>query len=328
MLFRSPNPIQIAPSGSTILCHGDTANLVINANGGSLPYSGTGVFPRIAGTYYFTVTDANACSQTATITLSEPALLIADAGVSKNVCRGNSIVLGGSPCGSGGTGLLHYNWTPSTGLSSANVPNPIALPVNTSNYAVVVTDDNGCTAISSVTAHVAGPETPLFAVSPICNGEGNIVITNVSGSCQYAWSNGQNNTYTTVTDTGWYTLIISDTTGCTLQAQVNIGYYNNCGGILTVESDPFITVFDTLNVRVKIKNGVQIYSAFASIDFDATLLSLVDATPGNFFGVTSLTSPVINSLGHLSFGLSQSGGQPSGNGDGIIYSFQIGRAHV
>ena len=40
---------------------------------GTTPYSGTGTFTRSAGTYSFTVTDANSCTATTTGTITEPA---------------------------------------------------------------------------------------------------------------------------------------------------------------------------------------------------------------------------------------------------------------
>jgi hypothetical protein len=40
--------------------------------GGIQPYTGTGSFPKQAGTYSFTVTDANGCTSVTSITLSDP----------------------------------------------------------------------------------------------------------------------------------------------------------------------------------------------------------------------------------------------------------------
>lgn len=42
------------------------------------------------------------------------------------------------------TGGNLYDWTPGTGLSATNVANPFASPAQTTNYAVNVTDTNGC----------------------------------------------------------------------------------------------------------------------------------------------------------------------------------------
>ncbi|MEP6844916.1 MAG: gliding motility-associated C-terminal domain-containing protein [Panacibacter sp.] len=58
---------------------------------------------------------------------------------SHSVCEGASQQLSVSSSG-GGT----YKWTPSTGLSNDAIPNPIAMPVDSTEYKVVVTNSFGC----------------------------------------------------------------------------------------------------------------------------------------------------------------------------------------
>jgi gliding motility-associated-like protein len=43
------------------------------------------------------------------------------------------------------TGADNYTWSPSTGLSCTDCPNPTASPDVTTTYYVTATDDNGCT---------------------------------------------------------------------------------------------------------------------------------------------------------------------------------------
>ncbi len=42
------------------------------------------------------------------------------------------------------SGGVQYKWSPSTGLSNTSIPNPIAKPVTTQQYNVLVTDASGC----------------------------------------------------------------------------------------------------------------------------------------------------------------------------------------
>src|SRR5258708_40128741 len=42
------------------------------------------------------------------------------------------------------TGGTTYAWSPSTGLSNANISNPISSATSTTNYTVTGTDPNGC----------------------------------------------------------------------------------------------------------------------------------------------------------------------------------------
>ena len=54
---------------------------------------------------------------------------IADAGLDTLICSGSSTNIGGAA--NGGT---TYSWTPSTGLSSATVANPVASPTFTTGF--------------------------------------------------------------------------------------------------------------------------------------------------------------------------------------------------
>ncbi|WP_336517029.1 PKD domain-containing protein [Pollutibacter soli] len=53
------------------------------------------------------------------------------------LCIGQSVTLNAS-------GAFSYNWTPSTGLSNPNIPNPVASPASTTRYRVIGYDENHC----------------------------------------------------------------------------------------------------------------------------------------------------------------------------------------
>jgi hypothetical protein len=55
----------------TITCYGGTTTVTVSATGGTAPYTGTGTFTVGAGTYEYTVTDANGCMSTVSITVEE-----------------------------------------------------------------------------------------------------------------------------------------------------------------------------------------------------------------------------------------------------------------
>jgi len=67
----------------------------------------------------------------------------ANAGADLTICEGENTTLSAS----GGT---TYNWAPSTGLSDATISNPQTSIQQTTDFAVTVTDDNGCRAIDQV----------------------------------------------------------------------------------------------------------------------------------------------------------------------------------
>ncbi len=65
-----PTVLVASSSAGTITCNGGTTPVVVAAEGGTAPYSGTGSFAHAAGTYSYTVTDANGCTNSTTGTIS------------------------------------------------------------------------------------------------------------------------------------------------------------------------------------------------------------------------------------------------------------------
>jgi len=124
---------------SNVSCNGaSNGSASVSGSGGTSPYSGEGTFTGLsAGTYTYTVTDANGCTATCTATISEPAVLVATCSVVSNVsCTGGS---NGSASVSATGGTAPYSGTGTfTGLAAGT-------------YSYTVTDAHGCTANCSVT---------------------------------------------------------------------------------------------------------------------------------------------------------------------------------
>jgi hypothetical protein len=110
-----------------------------------------------AGNYSVTVTDTNGCTTTSTATsvVVNP-LPIVDAGYPITMNLGDSYYLGGFPTAIGNSPFT-YSWTPTTGLDESDVANPIATPMFSRVYTVIVTDVNGCINGASVMITVNQP---------------------------------------------------------------------------------------------------------------------------------------------------------------------------
>src|SRR6185369_7266524 len=126
-----------------------------------------------AGNYSVTVTDANGCVNTTSVTITEPTILQTSTSGTNVDCNGNAngtpsvlassissstdALCNGSADGTasvlsnGGTPAFSYNWTPigGTGATAANLP--------AGSYTVTTTDANGCTATASVTINEPTP---------------------------------------------------------------------------------------------------------------------------------------------------------------------------
>lgn len=206
------NPV-VQVNADPIRCYGDSTAVVVSASGGTPPYVGTGTFNYPAGNYSTVITDNNSCSDSLTITLAEPPPLIADAGLPSAICPGDFTMLGGAPTGSGGTGLILYQWSPSSNLSSSTAANPLAGLQLTETFEVIVTDSNGCTSISDVTITVGSNASPTILQT------GDSLYTTTSASLYHWYLSGfliwsSNLPYMIATQSGDYQLIVSDSIGC------------------------------------------------------------------------------------------------------------------
>jgi hypothetical protein len=112
--------------------------------------------PAATTEYTVTVTDANGCVSTSsiTITVADPLTVTA---VTDDALIGTcpSSVANLQATASGGEGPYTYFWSPDAGLNDETIANPVAKPAVTTTYTVLVTDENGCTATANVTVVVA-----------------------------------------------------------------------------------------------------------------------------------------------------------------------------
>ena len=204
----------------------------------------------------------------------------ATAGNSSSVCPGQSVNLGGSPTAVGGSGTFTYSWTPSTGLNSASVANPVATPTVQTKYTVTINDGAGC--IRSDSVKIFMNPVPTITVSPgttICTG-GNTTLT-AGGAVSYTWSpatglssaNGASVIASPTTAT-IYTVTGTNTNGCVNSATVQI----------TIGSNPAITISPNVTVcpaasATLVASGVVSYTWAPSSTLSSANGSSVIATP-------------------------------------------------
>ncbi len=204
-------------------------SITSNPSGGTAPYTflwspgnetTNTITNQCAGTYTVTVTDANGCQETATITLTAPAPIVVTQSTTPATCNG---VCDGtaSVSASGGTSGYTYLWTPG-GQTTDNITGVCA-----GTYSVLVTDANGCTQTVSVTVSEPAAITLNAAATNIsCNGntDGSINLT-VSGGTPgytYLWSNGQTTQDISNLAAGTYTVTVTDANLCTATASATI----------------------------------------------------------------------------------------------------------
>ena len=161
-------------------------------------------------TYEVMVTDANGCTDTDDIVITEsmPIVSISDSDPDNTICAGESISL---------TAVT----TESAILWSTN-QNSTSILVGPGNYSVQVTDINNCTASASIQIDQYPINTvSLFPDMTIVCGSDQTNITASSGFIDYDWDNGDSGAMITV-GAGTYTVVATDINGCESTETVQI----------------------------------------------------------------------------------------------------------
>lgn len=83
--------------------------------------------------------------------------LNANAGPNVSICSGGPVTLGGTPSATGGTGSYTYNWSPATGLSCTNCPNPVCTATSNITYTLTVAARRAELAAGPVEHPLRGP---------------------------------------------------------------------------------------------------------------------------------------------------------------------------
>ncbi|MBL7795545.1 MAG: T9SS type A sorting domain-containing protein [Saprospiraceae bacterium] len=222
------DPFFVDASSTQVTCNGDangTAVLTITGGTGlTYLWSNNATTQNLSdlgpGTYSVTVSDAQGCTATAEVTITEPDELGIGAAVTSVSCFGQAdgaIDLNVS----GGTLPYNYEW--SNGETTRNVSG-----LSAGTFTATVTDGSGCQGIA--TDEVTEPseiDFSLTATDADCNGASSGSIqSSVSGGVpgyEFAWSNGDTNETLSSLPAGTYTATITDTNGCTRSESVTVG---------------------------------------------------------------------------------------------------------
>lgn len=244
----NPLPVvSINPTNAKI-CLGETTTLNTTVTGatGIVKYVWTGVptpspiptgaNPEVSPTattdYSVTITDGNNCSSATpgtTNVVVNKLPVISVVPVKQEICFGDSTTLTTTVIDA--TGVITYTWT----ANPAPIPvgeSPIVKPGSTTDYTVSVKDENGCTSKNSASTKVVVNTLPILTLTPdateICKGSSAIlktVVTGGNGSVSYHWTatpgpnpSGESPTVSPA-DTTIYTLIVTDTKGCSADTQ-------------------------------------------------------------------------------------------------------------
>ncbi len=269
-LVFNPLPTLSITTTSSTICAAQSVS--INVSGAST-YLWTGggnnatytVSPLVNTIYSVTGTDANNCSNTATISIVvNPTPTVQITASQLAICPSETATLTLS-------GALTYTWTDNSTSISYTVS-----PTTNTTYSVIGADVNGCIGNASVTLTVnPSPSISISASnSVICSGNSSLLTA--SGANTYSWTNGPNaSTYSVspLTNTT-YTVIGRDLNNCSNQGVITLSV-NITPTVIATASSNTLCAGQTTTLTA---SGASTYSWVST---------------GNT-SVTEIVSPVIN----------------------------------
>ncbi|MCX6172633.1 MAG: Ig-like domain-containing protein [Flavobacterium sp.] len=213
--------LSLSTASTNVNCKGNASgSITLTTSGGTSPYTyswSNGITTKdlsnlAAGTYTVVVTDANSCTATTTVTITQPANNLSASNSATNVSCNGGTTGEINVTSTGGTTPYTYLW--STGATTEDLS---AIAAGT--YSVVVTDANGCTANSSATlTQQAAISVSGSVTNVLCNGSSSGAITLTAsggtGTYTYNWGGGITSQNRTNLAAGTYTVTVMDASSC------------------------------------------------------------------------------------------------------------------
>ncbi|MBK7434170.1 MAG: PKD domain-containing protein [Chitinophagaceae bacterium] len=282
VFVRPLNDLTNAIAGPINICEEDTVTLTGSSNHASniswqwgppgtieTPLnSTTRVYPIVNTTYTLLTRWGNNCVATKTHTINVKPLAIPNAGPDGFVCAGGQTFT--QLNASGGDS---YQWTPVTGLSNPNIPNPIASPTIPTFYVVAV-GVTGCPKLRTDTVFIDVGLLPLISTlndTLICNIDTLQLTTTGTGS--FNWSPNYMISSTTVASPlvspdvpTWYYVQLTDAIGCQSRDSVFVDVKDH----VTLGAGPDTTICQTDGFRLNSYGDAlhYIWTPNTWLDFD------------------------------------------------------------
>jgi hypothetical protein len=244
-----PNSLTVSITASgNVSCFGACDGFAqASVNGGSAPYSymwmptgtaGSNVNNLCAATYTVTVTDANGCSASTPVVISQPNQLVATITNTNVTCFG-ACDAEATAVYTGGTGPYTFLWTP--GLQTT----PTILNVCAGVNSLTVTDNNGCSVLTStvVTEPTVLAVTAVTSNSNCGNADGS-ACAQITGGVPpfiYSWNDPSTQAVACATglNAGVYNISVTDNNGCSVVGVANVN--DNTAPVVTIPTSTDVT---------------------------------------------------------------------------------------
>ncbi|MBK8848295.1 MAG: T9SS type A sorting domain-containing protein [Bacteroidetes bacterium] len=226
---NNPEPFAIQTTKTNVTCNGGSdGSITTSISGGTGPFSliwsngntnlqATGF---IAGTYTVTVTSGLGCTQTLSVSITQPTKIVAMRAITKSTCGDCSGKI--TLTVSGGVGPYTYLW--SNGKTTKNNLNVCA-----GAYSVTITDSRGCTINPSynvgdsiIAITILGVVINNTGCAGACNGSINVTPSGGAGFT-YLWNNGATSNQISGICEGNYIVTVTNSAGCSKERTLVVG---------------------------------------------------------------------------------------------------------
>lgn len=295
---------------------GGNGSFVYSLNPGAISNT-TGVFNSLtAASYTISVVDANGCSNSVSVNITQPTQLAPSAPIITNVsCFGGT---NGSieQLFSGGTGAISYTLNPGAVSNSTGQFSNLASGI----YTILATDVLGCS--SSVTLTITQPTalgiSNVTSTIPSCvpGGDASLSVIATGGTPTYLYSiNGgatqASGNFINVGNAGIYTIQVVDALGCSTSSTSQIQAPPSpvissvastmatcapgCDGTLTITSSGGTLPYQYAT-NVTLGQASNVISSLCAANYTITVSDALGCTVSSAAQVNTTPSPVLNSV--------------------------------
>jgi hypothetical protein len=223
-----PAAFTASVSGTMSSCGSNNGTATANTAGGTAPFTyrwsttaTTGTISSLAaGTYTVTITDANGCTSSSSITVTPSTAVNLTVTPTAARCNGAA---NGSAISSVTGGSTPYTYLWSNGATTSTLSNVVA-----GSYLLTVNDAVGCSVSQVVTiSQPTAISTFLEVTDAVCANTGKVVatISGGTGAYTYLWSNGATTATISNLAGGPYSLTITDANGCSKTATTTVAAF-------------------------------------------------------------------------------------------------------
>jgi hypothetical protein len=222
----------------------------------------------MAGTYSVTLTDANGCTDSTSVVITEPAPILISTVIDSTVSC-NGLTNGGATASStSGTTPYTYAWS-----NAATTPSITGVAAG--SYTITITDASGCS--SSSTTVITEPSLLVSTISLDSNEscinmmDGGLTAGQTGGTSSYSydWSNTATTASITGLTAGTFSVTVTDANGCTDSTSMVIVH-----GLATASSNT-LTVCDSVvspsGMYTWVSTGVYLDTLTNSIGCDSVI---------------------------------------------------------